>query len=580
MRKITKLTSSQPDIKRRKRVCAYARVSEQKGRTLHSLSQQISYFSELIQGNSEWEYVGVYADKGISGTSDNRDEFKRMLEDCKNGKIDLILTKSISRFARNTVDLLEIIRDLKDKSIEVYFEKENINSMSDDGELMLTLLASFAQEESRSISENVKWGIRKNFERGIGNNFILYGYQWDGENFNLIEEEAKVVRYCFDNFLDQKSAETTAKELEARGVVGRSGKPIHPETIRSMLRQEKYTGNSLLQKTYINNHIEKKETINTGELPMYWVEGTHPQIIDLETFENVQDEIARRRELGVFANWAIKTNCFTSKIHCSCGRNFQRNQRNNRSSLGGKYTVWMCASQKEANRKGCINPSMPERIIKEKCCEVLNLEDFDETVFEEKILAINVLKPGLLEFLLKNGRRQQVKWQSTAKKDWWTDERKVAYAKSRSDPEFSRKIERFNEFSSFIKCEKCGRSYRKQYRYLKSGEKPAFYMCGSPASECRNSTIYLTVVQEIITRELGLEKFDGEVMREKLSHLSVKDSQLTLHFKNGQIKTYDYKNPKTKRPPMSEETKKKIGKSNRKKWREKREQKNNSYTSD
>lgn len=580
MRKITKLTSNQPDLKRRKRVCAYARVSEQKGRTLHSLSQQISYFSELIQSKSEWEYVGVYADKGISGTSDNRDEFKRMLEDCDKGKIDLILTKSISRFARNTVDLLEIIRDLKDKSIAVYFEKEKINSMSDDGELMLTLLASFAQEESRSISENVKWGIRKNFEKGIGNNFILYGYEWDGEKFNLIEEEAKVVRYCFDNFINQKSAETTAKELEAMGIVGRSGKPIHPETIRSMLRQEKYTGNSLLQKTYINNHIDKKETKNTGELPMYWVEGTHPQIITLETFEKVQAEMARRRELGVFANWAIKTNCFTSKIHCSCGRNFQRNQRKNKSSLGGKYTVWMCAGQKEANRKGCINPSIPEKILIEKCCEVLNLDEFDEMIFEEKISAINVLEPGKLEFVFHDGHRQMIEWKSTAKKDWWTDERKVAYAKSRSDPKFSRTIGRFNEFSSFIKCEKCGKSYRKQFRYLKSGKKPAFYMCSSPASECQNSTIYLTVVQEIITRELGLEKYDGDVMIEKISHLSVRDNQIALHFKDGQIKTVDYENPKTKRPPLSEESKKKIGKSNRKRWREKREKKNNSNTSD
>lgn len=182
MRKISRIEPKLPVIQARKKVAAYARVSRDTERLMHSVSAQVSYYSALIQKNPEWEYAGVYADMGISGTdTSKRGEFLRMLEDCEAGKIDIILTKSISRFARNTVDLLETVRHLKNLGIEVRFEKENIHSLSEDGELMLTLLASFAQEESRSISENVKWGVRKRFqsgEIGAANKHIL-GYRYD-----------------------------------------------------------------------------------------------------------------------------------------------------------------------------------------------------------------------------------------------------------------------------------------------------------------------------------------------------------------------------------------------------------------
>ena len=177
MRKITKLEQSVPEITAKKKVAAYARISMESERMNHSLSAQISYYNGLIQKTPEWEFAGVYADDGISGTGiAKRSEFQRMVADCEAGKIDIVLTKSIQRFARNTVDLLETVRHLKDIGVEVRFEKENISSMSGDGELMLSILASFAQEESRSISENVKWGTRKRFEQGIPNGqFQIYG---------------------------------------------------------------------------------------------------------------------------------------------------------------------------------------------------------------------------------------------------------------------------------------------------------------------------------------------------------------------------------------------------------------------
>ena len=197
-----------PTLPSRKKVAAYARVSLETERLQHSLSAQISYYSELIQSNPEWEYAGVYADDGITGTKSTRAEFQRLLRDCEDGKIDIILTKSISRFARNTVDLLETVRHLKELGIEVRFEKERINSLSGDGEVMLTLLASFAQEEIVSLSNNVKWATQKRFQQGLHNGrFQIYGYRWEGDQLVIHEEEAAIVRLIYDNFLNGLSAE-------------------------------------------------------------------------------------------------------------------------------------------------------------------------------------------------------------------------------------------------------------------------------------------------------------------------------------------------------------------------------------
>ena len=204
MREIIQITPSAPAFVRKKRVAAYARVSLDSERLMHSLSAQVSYYSELIQKNPQWLYAGVYADEGITGTlTSKRDEFKRMIEDCEKGKIDIILVKSISRFARNTVDLLDTVRHLKSLGIEVRFEKENINSLSNDGELMLSILASFAQEESCSISENVKWGTRKRFEIGIPNGRVrVYGYRWKGDTLFVEPSEAEVVKRIYSEFLN------------------------------------------------------------------------------------------------------------------------------------------------------------------------------------------------------------------------------------------------------------------------------------------------------------------------------------------------------------------------------------------
>ena len=430
MRKISKLEVKLPQLPERKKVAAYARISEEKGRTLHSLSAQVSFYSSFIQNHREWQYAGVYADEGISGTTDDRAEFRRMLEDCEKGKIDIILTKSISRFARNTVDLLETVRHLKELGIEVRFEKENINSISEDGELMLTLLASFAQEESRSTSENVKWAIRKGFEQGKTNSFCIYGYRWDGEQFNIVPEEAEVVRLIYDNFLKGLSAEQTEKQLDEMGIKSYTGGHFSNTSIRAILRQERYTGNILLQKTYVENHISHKTKINNGELPMYYVENTHPAIIDQDTFDKVQTEITRRRELGVFANWAINTTCFTSKIKCgNCGVSYRRSGKRQSKKSNEVYYIWTCQTKDRKGASACISKNIPEKMLQKYSAEVLGSEEFDEDIFLNEVEKIVVNGEDELIFHFYDGQILHQKWKSTARTDCWSEERRKEWGK-------------------------------------------------------------------------------------------------------------------------------------------------------
>lgn len=346
MAKIIRVEQTVPTIKAKKKVAAYARISMESERMSHSLSAQISYYSSLIQKNPDWQYAGVFADDGISGTGiSKRNEFKRMVEAAENGEIDIILTKSIQRFARNAVDLLETVRHLKDIGVEVWFEKEHVNSMSGDGELMLTILASFAQEESRSLSENCKWGIRKRFEKGIPNgHFRVYGYRWEDDELVIVPEEAEIVRRIFQNFLDGKSRLETEREFAAEGITTREGCRWVDSNIKVVLTNVTYTGNLLLQKEFISDPISKQRKKNKGQLPQYYVEDTHPAIIDKATFDYVQEEIARRKELGPRANKSLNLTCFSGMLKCPhCGQSYMHNKRTDR----GFMEFWVCGSRKK-----------------------------------------------------------------------------------------------------------------------------------------------------------------------------------------------------------------------------------------
>ncbi len=425
MAKISRVELAVPALKKRKRVAAYARVSVESEKMNHSLSAQVSYYSSLIQKNPEWEYAGVYADDFVSGTGTaKRDEFNRMLADCEAGKIDIILVKSISRFARNTVDLLETVRHLKDIGVEVRFEREHISSFSGDGELMLTILASFAQEESRSISDNVKWGIRKRMSEGIPNgHFRILGYRWEGDELVIVPEEAAIVRRIFQNFLDGKSRLETERELEAEGIRSINGCVMRDSNIKMILTNITYTGNLLLQKEFIEDPISKHKKKNLGELPQYYVENTHPAIIDKATFDYVQEEMTRRRELGCFANKALNLSCFSSKIKCgNCGRSFVRSARKQ-----GCYVIWTCGSKK-GRTSSCRARDIPEKLLKSVCADVLGTDGFNENSFAERVESIVVIGKDTIEFHFYDGEVKSVTWKSDAKKAMWTPERKALWS--------------------------------------------------------------------------------------------------------------------------------------------------------
>ena len=318
MARLIKLTPQATAVPPRLRVAAYARVSKDTEQLMHSLSAQVSHYSDLIQHTPGWAYAGVYVDAGLTGTSASaRPEFQRLIADCDAGKIDIVLTKSISRFARNTVDLLSTVRHLKALGIEVRFEREHINSLSADGEVMLSILASFAQEESTSLSNNIKWVFQKKFREGqIHSRHSTLGYRWEGDKMVIVPEEAEIVRFIFDSYIDGMSTGEITKELNRRGVKSLTGRTFPQASVVVILQNESYTGCLLLQRTY--NYELNKERINRGEMPMYRIDDHHPAIISDETFAAA---MAVKEQRGNAAAAKRRISDFSKKVWCGlCGR--------------------------------------------------------------------------------------------------------------------------------------------------------------------------------------------------------------------------------------------------------------------
>ena len=430
---ITKLAAL-PQITRRKRTAAYARVSSGKDAMRHSLSAQISYYSNLIQRHIEWEFAGVYADDPVSGTGDNRKEFQRMLTDCRAGKIDLIITKSITRFARNTLTTLETVRELKNLGIDVFFEKEKIHSMSGDGELMLSILASYAQEESRSVSENCKWRIRKRFANGeLVNLRFLYGYKITKDKIEIDTMQAAVVSNIFHHYISGMGCLRIAKTLNSLKVPSFSGAQWNMHQILFTLKNEKYTGNALLQKSIVIDHLTKKKIKNTGQLPKYYAEGTHPAIIDMATFQRAQKILNERGKKYAPNRTMAKTYAFSGYIQCEiCGKNYRRKHAN----TGNKYEkiVWICATFNTLGKSVCSSQQIPENILMEKAAEVLELPEFDESIFHDNISRINVPGHNRLIFIFRDGHEVEVAWQNPSRRESWTEDMK----QTARDREFQR----------------------------------------------------------------------------------------------------------------------------------------------
>lgn len=353
---------------RRMRVAAYCRVSTESEEQESSYEVQVEHYTAYIENHPEWEMAGVYADDGISATNTSkREAFNRMIRDCRNGKIDMILTKSISRFSRNTVDCLKYTRELKGLNIAVYFEKENINTLDAKGEVLMTIMAALAQQESESLSANVRIGIQFRNQQGkvmVNHNHFL-GYTKDEEGMLIIDmEQAAIVRRIYAEYMDGASLLQIRRGLEADGIRNGAGNlRWHETNIRQILTNEKYIGDALLQKTCTVNTLEKKRLPNKGIAPQYYVEGSQEPIIDKEVFLRVQAELARRANLLSDGKRRVYSSRYalSSMVYCGhCGDVYRRIKWNNR---GKRSTVWRCVSRLD-KMTSCTR--CPARTIREE----------------------------------------------------------------------------------------------------------------------------------------------------------------------------------------------------------------------
>lgn len=370
---INPLTHSSNLNKNKRRVCGYARVSTDSDEQFTSFQAQKDYYTKYINSHADWEFVDLYADEGISGTNTKKREgFNKMIEDALAGKIDLIVTKSISRFARNTVDTLVTVRKLKDKGVECFFEKENIYTFDSKGEMILTLMSSLAQEESRSISENVTWGHRQSFRNGkvhiAYSTFLGFTKGEDGK-LAVVEEEAKIVRRIYQMFINGYTTTRIAKTLNDEGIPspGKAKKGWAASTLMSILTNEKYKGDALLQKTFTTNYLEHTYKKNEGEVEQYYVTKSHEAIIEPAEWDFIQMEIERRK-IGLSFSC---NNEFSCKLICAdCGGYYGPKVWHSNDPVH-KVTVWQC-NKKFTNKKKCATPALKVEQIKNAFVKAYN----------------------------------------------------------------------------------------------------------------------------------------------------------------------------------------------------------------
>ena len=398
-RTVTKI--EQPKAVTRKRVAAYCRVSTDKEAQLDSLENQMEAFRFRAAQRGDWDLVNIYADEGLSGTSmRGRVKFQEMINDCEAGKIDYIITKSISRFARNTVDTLMTVRKLQSWGVQLFFEKEGIDTADSISEMVLTIMASFAQEESRSISENVKWGIRKRFEAGNEVKVPLYGfYHKKDELFIPKPEEAEIVREVFERYVHGEMPQSILKDMTARGVKPPAGDCWKRLQLDRMIKNEKYAGDVVLQKTYIENHLTHRQIRNQGDLPKFRVENAHAAIVDRHIFDQAQRITAMRR--------VTEGNCtypYGTLLCCPhCGKPLMHGSLNNFYYGGIKIQNggWGCYSEGGCGKYLLIQNILDTALIeayegkfgeKKKTVEFYWLDDTMESIaLEEDVVTIHWL---------------------------------------------------------------------------------------------------------------------------------------------------------------------------------------------
>lgn len=395
---------------RKKRGAAYARVSTEQDEQQSSYEAQVDFYTRHIKSNPDWEFVGVFADRGITGTNTkNRESFNRMIDLALNGGIDIILTKSISRFARNTVDTLQTVRELKAVGVEVRFEKENLHTFDPKCEMMLTIMSSLAQEESRSISENVRWGKQKSMRDGrvslAYSRFLGYRKGADGRP-EIVEEEAATVRKIYDLFLSGKTINEIAATLTEMGILTPSGKSKWSvSTVRSILSNEKYKGEALLQKTFTVDYLTKEVRKNNGEVPSVRVRNSHEAIIEPEVFDRVQEILAASTK-----RWSkVRTrHPFAGKLICGDCGSFYGHKVWRLRSTSERYNVWYC-NHKYDGDETCASPRLRETEVKEAFEKVLQEcgdpnPIYTDERWNEFVESVKVCRGNHLIFTLNDGK--------------------------------------------------------------------------------------------------------------------------------------------------------------------------------
>lgn len=413
-RKVTSL-STLPKLVKKVRVAAYARVSDGKEAMLKSLNAQVNYYKKMIMENPQWDFAGIYSDEATTGTKDSRREFQQMLKDCRDGKIDMIITKSISRFARNTLTLLETVRELKAIHVDVFFEEQNIHSISGEGEMVLSFLASFAQEESRSVSENMKWRIQKDFQEGLiwGGKSCL-GYRLENKKLTIIPDEAEIVRLIFQLYIEGHGADTIGKILNRKGVKPKYASKWSRSTIMQIIANYNYTGDLILQKTFRDNHLTKRKVINTGEMNQYIVKNNHEAIISHEVFAEAE-RIRKQKNKLKRAPSVQKQYPFKGMMRCGiCGRAYTRKR------TPSKY-IWKCSLSVTKGIEACASKQVPDSILIEASNHILKRTEFDEKHLNSKVESIEVMPVNRLVFHMNDGLSKEYLWQ-TSRSDSWTEE--------------------------------------------------------------------------------------------------------------------------------------------------------------
>ncbi len=372
---------------------------------LHSLSAQAGYYSKMITQHPGWQFAGVYADEAMTGTKENRLGFQNLLKDCRNGKIDLVIVKSISRLARNTVTLLETVRELKSLGVDVFFEEQNIHTLSSEGELMLTILAGYAQEESLSASENQKWRIKKCYEEGRPWSMNMLGYRQINGSHAVVPEEAEAVRRIYRYYLSGMGMQAVARRINADGFRTRSGREFRYSNIDSILKNETYTGNLMLQRKYRIDHISKREVRNRGARPMYCVNNSHEAIVSADEFKRVQETMRKRAEkYGPKPADSCQDSPFKGKILCGiCGRRYVR-----KKTPSGP--VWICPSFNKLGKSACASKRIPESV----------LESITADTDMCKVEYLSANNGNLIVFHFSNGTSLEKTWKDRSRSELWT----------------------------------------------------------------------------------------------------------------------------------------------------------------